>query len=73
MSGTIEHRCRRCGQVTRKETQRVAAEVVRDLLLHGESAHIEFETVKAVDVHTCPDGGVGVLDLLGAAPLRKGT
>lgn len=72
MSGSIEHRCRRCGQVTCKETQRAGAEIVRDLLLHGESAYIEFEAVKAVDVHTCPDGGVGVLELLGAAPLREG-
>ena len=63
--GKLEYKCRRCGGISDCV---IVPDIIVDTIniLHGKEKGFDRFTI-----HKCPDGGIGVADLIGAVPLNK--
>jgi hypothetical protein len=62
----FEYKCRRCGKINRnpKTAEKNGLAVITAAVLDAPMPMLGFP-VRLVDSHFCPDGGMGVTDLIG--------
>jgi hypothetical protein len=62
----FEFKCRRCGQIDRNpHTAEANGMMCLIAVIHGHKSPLTGESLDMVGVHTCPDEGMGVTDLIG--------
>lgn len=70
--GVLVYRCRRCGGENRVLHVPDVGRAVREILVNGTSPHEWGILGRGTCGHTCPDGAVGVCDLIGGEPDKGG-
>jgi hypothetical protein len=63
--GTLEYKCRRCGEIERGTHAPSVATAVVSIVINGRDPWGGGITARMQGTHACPDGGVGVTDLVG--------
>ncbi len=72
MEWTIEYKCRRCGGIDRntRGNEDLCKVGVVEAITKGVSGEFGIP-VNLISLHSCPDGGSGVSDLIGCASAGK--